>query len=776
MLAGTRIQVGLGVATVLPDMDFETFSEAGYVWVPGHHVPAGWKLGRNGQWAVSPAKEQLGHWTCLPNASQRRKGLKIVGAAVYATHPTTEVLSFAYDLHDGRGARWWRPDMPNPQELFDYLGQGLPIEAHYSAFEHWIWNYVCTRRYGWPWLDARQLRCSLSKARAYALPGALDDLGRVLQLKHQKDPEGKRLLDKFSVPRDPTASDPRIRIHPQTDPDGHGLYNYNIRDIVAEHEASIRIPDLSPAELEYWMIEQRINHRGVAIDMKALADCIRIVELALARYNEELQKLTGGISVTETQKLQGWLAAHGLFVDSMKESSVEEALEGLRAREVPNDDPAHRALQIRALTASASVKKVYAIRNQVSPWGRLHDLFNYYGARTGRESGNDAQPQSLTKHGPPVRECGHCKHYYGARLHDVCAWCGAIDHGTTREWGIEAAIDALTVIATGSLAEVERVFVDALAAVAGCLRPLFVSAPGMRLISSDFSSIEGVVISMLAGEAWRQEVFRTGGQIYIESASRAFHVPVAEMMRHKEETGIHHPLRDKGKRMELGLGFGGWIGALRSPQIDYPGTDDELKAAVLAWRAASPAIVEFWGGQGRFSYGNWIPELYGLEGMAIQAIQFPGRVTQYRDISFVVRDDVLFCTLPSGRSLCYHRPRLEPHSKPNRRGVAITYEGWNSNPKEYILGWVRMEIYGGKFAENVVQAVARDILVHAIVNLERAGYFVVLHLHDEIVVEVSADFGSLEEVERIMGDLPSWAKGWPIVAKGGWIHTRFQKK
>jgi DNA polymerase len=775
MLAGTQIPVGLGVATVLPDMDFETYSEAGFVWVPPVELPASWKQGRGGQWSVSPAKTQLGSWTCLPNASQRRKGLPIVGAAVYATHPTTEVLSFVYDLHDGRGAHWWRPGVPNPQELFDHLNRGGLVEAHRSSFEHWIWNYVCTKRYGWPWLDAQQLRCSASKARAYALPGALDELGRVLQLKHQKDPAGKALLDKFSMPRNPTATDPRTRILPETDADGHALYAYNVRDIVAENEASTRIPDLSPSELEYWLVEQRINHRGVAIDTKALADCIRIVELALARYNDELRTITGGISVTETQKLTGWLAARGFFIESMKADSVEDALEDLRKRGVPGTDPVHRVLVIRALTASASVKKVYAIKHQLSPWGRLHDLFNYYGARTGRESGNDAQPQSLTKHGPPVRECSRCKHYYGARLHDVCAWCGATDVGTTREWGIEAALDALAVIATGSLAEVERVFVEALATVAGCLRPLFVAAPGLRFISSDYSSIEGVVIAMLAGETWRQEVFRTGGQIYIESASRAFHVSVAEMLRHKEETGIHHPLRDKGKRMELGLGFGGWIGALRSPQIDYPGTDDELKAAVLAWRAANLAIVEFWGGQGRFYYG-WKPELFGLEGVAVLAVSNPGTPYRYRDITFVVRDDVLFCTLPSGRSLCYHRPRLEPHSKPNRRGVAITYEGWNSNPKEYALGWVRMEIYGGKFAENIVQAVARDILVHAIVNLEKASYAVVLHLHDEIVVEVSATFGSLEEVEQIMGKLPWWACGWPIFAKGGWIHVRFQKK
>lgn len=769
MIAGTQYRAGLGVTTVLPDADFETYSEAGYVWVPGMQVPASWKQNPKSGWVVVPAKHKPGYWTHIPNAPQSRKGLTVVGAAQYATHPSTEVLSFVYNLKDGRGSRWWRPDMPNPVELFDHLARGGLLEAHNSAFEHWIWNYCCTRRYGWPWLNPLQLRCTMAKSRAFGLPGKLENAGRVLNLSQQKDAEGKRLLDKFSVPRDPTAADPRTRIRPQEDPqDGPKLYAYNGQDIVAESALSLRCPDLSPVEQAFWEADQRINHRGVAIDTKALEDCIAVIELTLTSYNEELKQLTGGIASTETQQLIGWLHSQGVHTDSLKEEAVESLLEDEHIQGVPR-----RVLEIRAATASASVKKVYAIRNQLSPWCRLHDLFNFYGARTGRASGNDAQPQSLTKHGPAVRQCQHCKRHYGARIEDVCAWCGAQSAGKTVEWGIEAAEDALTIIAYRSLELLERVFVDALAAVAGCLRALFVAGPGKRLISSDFSAIEGVVTAELAGEDWRREVFRKNGQIYIESASRAFGVSVEEMVRHKDETGIHHPLRDKGKRMELGLGFGGWIGALRSPQIRYPGTDDELKDAVLKWRAASPAIVEFWGGQER----NWKPCLFGLEGMAVAAIMNPGQRYTYRLISFVVQDDVLFCTLPSGRHLAYHRPRLERHTKPGRKGQAITYEGWNTNPKTPGgMGWIRMEIYGGKFCENVVQATARDILAHAIVNLEKAGYPVVLHLHDEIVVEVEIGRGSLEEVERIMNTLPPWAAGWPIVARGGWEHHRFQKK
>jgi DNA polymerase len=768
--AGTQLRAGLGVATVLPDFDFETYSEAGFVWVPEQRRDVGvsWGQDRKGGLRVVPAHTHvdLGYWTGLPGASGNRKGLPIVQAAAYATHPSTEVLSLAYNLKDGQGVRFWRPGEMAPQALFDHAARGGLLEAWNCSFEHWIWNYVCTRRYGWPRLDVSLLRCAMAKSRAHAMPGSLDEAGRVLHLEHQKDPEGMRLIKRFAMPRDPTQTDPRTRLDPATDPEGQKLYAYNVRDIEAEAEASSRLPDLSPFELEYWQCEQRINHRGVAIDTKALADCIYVVEAALKAFNAELHTLTGGIKSTEVQKLLGWLHAIGVHLDGLAEEDIEHALAD------PNiQGAARRVLEIRALAASASVKKLFAIRNQLSPWGRLHDLFTYHGSKTGRETAQGPQPQNLVKHGPPVRQCQTCKHHYGATPLDVCQWCGAIDQGRTVEWGPAAAIDALAVVATRNLDTIRRVFGDILATVAGCLRALFIAGPGHEFISSDYSAIEGVVAAALSGCQWRLDVYRTTGQIYIESASRAFGVSVSEMLQHKTETGMHHPLRDKGKRMELGLGFGGWVGALRSDQIDYQGTDDELKAAILAWRAASPELPEMWGGQAR----NWKPELYGLEGMAVAAIMNPGQTYTYREISYVVRGDVLYCRLPSGRHITYHAPRLEPQSDPSRKGFAISYEGWNTNPKAGGIGWVRMYIYGGKFFENVVQAVARDILVWAIVHLERARLSVVLHVHDEIVSQVRKNSRTLAEFESILCSLPPFAKGWPIFARGGYVDDRFCK-
>jgi DNA polymerase len=736
----------VGVATVIADMDFETYSEAGFVW--------------------NPATEK---WDCPPGAI--KKGLFVVGAAAYAEHPSTEVLSLYYDLKDGQGRRHWCPGMPNPQDLFG----AVLLEAWNVAFERWIWNKVCVPKYGWPALLLVSTRCAMAKSRASCYPGKLEKAGEVMRLQHQKLADGDRLIKKFSIPRNPTAKDKRTRIRPEDDPlDAVNLYAYNERDIVTEAEASSRIADLEGEELEFWLCDQRINTRGVQIDVQSVDACIAVIDQAHAKYNAELYQLTGGevARASEISKLQNWLHNRGVHMDSLDEEHVETMLKA----PVPAAE-CRRALEIRQAIGSAAVKKVYAMRNQVTREGRLHDLFSYHAARTGRATGNGPQPTNLPNSGPPVLQCG-CGRHFGLH-HTACPWCGLPQPPGKKpipEWTAAAAADTITVINTRDLTTVEYYFGDAMPAVSGSLRGLFIPKPGHDFICSDYSAIEAVGLAMLAGEQWRIDVFRTHGKIYEMSAAKITGIPFEEFERHKRETGGHHPMRKKvGKVAELASGYGGYLGAWKRFGADEFFNDDEIKSNVLAWRAASPTIVEMWGGQFRGVpwADNRVPDLHGVEGMFISAIQYPGRVFEFRGMTFEMRGDTLYLRLISGRYLQYHAPRL---TEGGRWGtLQISFEGWNTNPENGPPGWVRMETYGGRLVENITQATCRDILRHAIVNLERAGYPVVLHVYDEIVCEIPKGWGSIEEFERIMATVPVWATDWPVRASGGWRAKRYSK-
>lgn len=738
MIAGERLPVGTSYATLLPAMDFETYSEAGYRF-----------------------NETTNKWQSIVTSPPH--GLGAVGASAYSEHPSTEILSLTYDLKDGLGARLWIPGMDPPQELFDHFARGGLFEAWNSSFEWYIWNNVCAARMGWPALPFNLLRDAMAKAHAHSLPGKLGNATKALNTTHQKMGDGTRLLNKFSKPRNPTKKDPRRRIRLEDDPDDAArLFAYNLGDINAESEVSMRTPDLSPHELRVWLLDQTINFRGAAVDSHALDACTSIVDQAFERYTVELRTLTGGTvnSIGEIQKLSGWLGAHGVVLDSLDKEHISEILKRKDLSPI-----ARRALEIRQTMGSASVKKLYAIANRVSADGRMRDLFAYCGAqRTGRFAGRGAQFQNLPKSGPKVRRCV-CKRHCGKDL-SVCPWCGARLYDTPlAEWSLNVVQDVLEVVKLRDLATVERYFGEAIPVIVGCLRALFIAPDGYELISSDYSAIEAVIAAVLSGEEWRLEVFRTHGMIYEASASMITGVPFEEFVRYKEEHGEHHPLRNKiGKYAELASGFGGWLGAWKAFGADKYLTDDEIKDAASKWRAASPKIVDFW---------------KQLETAAISAISNPGKCfspESFPGISYGVRDDILYCQLPSDRKLTYHQPRLFPGEKPwGKRYTIITYMGWNSDPKKGPLGWVRLETYGGKLFENVVQALARDIQVNGMENVERTGYPLVLHLHDESISQVRLGFGSIEEYERLLSTLPAWAAGWPIRASGGWRGRNYRK-
>jgi len=401
----------LGHTVEIADMDFETFSTAGFIW-----------------------NEADGKWRPPSGAPKGKSGLFVVGAARYTEDPSCEVLSFSYDLKDGHGPRLWMPGWPPPVPLFEHLAAGRLIEAWNVAFERWVWRNVCVPKYGWPPLPDRQLRCAMAKSRAAQYPGALSEASEVVLGVNLKDAEGKRLLDKFSKPRNPTKKDARRCITLADDPvDGARLIAYNTQDIRAEAAVSHAVPDLTGIDLEYWFVDQAVNMRGVAIDMDGVRDCVAIVEQAHAKYNAELFAITGIDAASKVQQIQGWLHAQGCHLDSLDEEAVTTELE--RLGEVlqtggavwPEVAHVYRVLQIRQAIGSAAVKKLYAISNQVTADGRLHDLFSFHATRTGRATGNGPQPTNLPNSGPNLWLC-ECGKYF-ALSHRSCPWCLALVDG-----------------------------------------------------------------------------------------------------------------------------------------------------------------------------------------------------------------------------------------------------------------------------------------------------------------------------------------------------------
>lgn len=723
-------------------IDFETYSECGYVFDVTHK-----------KW-----ESIAGHG--------KKSGLPAVGSTVYAQHPSTEILSLAYEI---QGTLYlWVPGMQKPIELFKHIASDGLVEAHNVGFEYSIWQYVCHERMGWPRLRYEVLRDTSARARAYGLPGSLGKVGEILGLSQKKDSKGTQLLKKYSVPRQPTARDTRTRVLPE----GAALYAYNLQDVVAQREISEKIPDLNATETEFFVNTLACNVRGVGIRPHEVDACINVLDQAYAKYNGEFQALTGISEATKVSQLMQYCNSHGLHLDTLDDEAITNALKGDLADEV------RRALEIRQAIGSAGVKKVYTMKRQVSRDNRLTNLFIYHGARTGRDTGADVQPQNLTKAGPKVKWCPSCKLPFGSDIEYVCPHCKESAYNVEAvPWSWQAVDTALEVIGRGSLEEVEKIFGSAVLTVSGCIRGLFVAGPEKDFICSDYSSIEAVVTAVLAGEQWRIDAFRRKEDIYLVSAGRITGKTIEFYQQYQQQTGQKHPDRSKiGKPAELALGFGGWVSAWQN--FDKSGTfcEEEIKKNILLWRHSSPCVVELWGGHFRgVPWKSITEEFYGLEGASLQAVLEPGTLRTYRYISYIVENDVLFCILPSGRRISYHKPRISKVIKYDTPQLQLSFEGWNTNPKMGPIGWHRLNTYGGRLTENVVQAVARDIMAHAINQLEKNGYPVVLRVHDEIVSEVPVGKGSIEEFEDIMTTLPDWASGWPIRASGGWRGIRYRK-
>lgn len=739
--AGTQVIAHPGLSTVIPDFDFETYSEAGYRF-----------------------DHQRQKWGSLPGLSDQNRGLKAVGMRNYVQHPTFRVLSLAWNLKNGLGGRWWRP--PELSDLFDatrsgnycdvgelhqHVRNGGILEAFNVGFEWCVWEYYCVPVMGWPSIHIDQLRCCAAKARASAIigsSGGLDDVGRILRLHERKDPAGDKLIRKLTVPKNPTKANADLRWTPITaGEDFERFYEYNRQDIRTEAEASMRLPDLSPRELEVWRFDLRRNTRGMQINMQGVDDCIAVAEQCIDRANAELRTITNGVvnGTSEVAKMLVWMAHRGVTLYKLDEESLEEAL--LR-KDYPAD--VQRVLRLRQMLAFGSVKKLWAFRSHTTADGRLCDQYVYYGAHTGLWNGRAVQPANLYK--------------------------GIFSKPAE-------ALRALSIMSTRCLELVEYEYpdVDPLEVIASCLRSLIIARPGHRLISSDFTAIQAVGTAALAGEDWRLEVFRTHGMIYYAMASLLTGKPLQFYIDYVKQNKKHHEDRQKwGKLPILSGDFGAWINGWKRFGADkILGDDAAIKKVILATRASIPNIVEFWGGQTRNKFnkgGEERPELYGLEGAAISAVLEPGNAYSYRGVTYQVYEDVLYCKPPSGGFIRYHSPRLEKSTRDYASvwELELSYEGWNSNATKGAQGWERMKLYGGVFTQNVVSHTCREIQADSLMALERNGYNIVMDTHDEGVAEVPDGFGSTAHYTQIVRDsLPSWAvcadgRPWPVKVPEAW--------
>jgi DNA polymerase bacteriophage-type len=635
--------------------------------------------------------------------------LKTAGLHNYATDKTTGIHCFSWGA-DPCEIQTWAEGDPFPQALGDHLENGGILTAWNVMFEYQLWNECAVRRYGWPKLRLEQVECSMARAYAMSLPGALEKAALALGLEQQKDMAGARVMMQLAQPK----ADGTFWTRAQAPEKFERLYEYNRQDVRTELAACDRMMALSPQEQALWHLDAKINQRGIHVDLPSIEAAMRLVEIEKARLDAAMLRTTGGVvgKCTEVQLLVKWIRSQGVEVKGLAKSDVLDALSG----ELPA--VVARALELRREAAKSSTAKLVAMKNRASSDGRVRGTLQYHGANTGRWAGRGIQVHNFPR--------GNLKPE---------AVADAIEH--MRD---PAYID----IMHGAPLDV----------VASSLRGFICAPEGHELVAVDFSAIEARVLAWLAGEEGVLEIFRTHGLIYEHAAAGIYNVPMAEVTKAQ---------RQIGKVAVLALGYGGGIGAFQSMARNYnvKVADSEADAIKVAWREAHPSIVRYW---------------RELENAAINAVQF-GDVCKAgpvgRQVAFKMDGSFLWCRLPSGRVLCYPYPSVKDVEVPwGGTKPALYYWCVNGTTNK----WEETSTYGGSLAENVTQAVARDLLAEALLRLDHSGYPVTMHVHDEAVVEIAAkrDDVTLEHIESLMTEVPKWADGLPIAAEG-WRGTRYRK-
>jgi DNA polymerase bacteriophage-type len=637
--------------------------------------------------------------------------LKLVGAQKYAADPTTDVWCAAYCVDDGP-VQVWTPGRPVPAEFVEAAANpNWKVVAFNASFDRAIAAHVMCKRYGWPSVPLERHACLQAASLAHALPASLGGVASALSLAEEKDEVGKRLMREMARPRRATLEEDPNQLYWHDDPDRlQRLAGYCGQDVVTTRAIHARIGLLPTDEQKVWLLDQKINDRGIRIDRKLAEGAARIAASASAVIDAEIEELTNGevASARQVSKLLAFLAAQGVALDRARVEDVDEVL-----KRTDLSPTVRRVFELRRDGAHIAGAKPSAMLAQAGDGDRVRGCFRYHGAATGRWTAHGVQPQNMKK----------------PNGLDITA--------------------AIGVVSAGDYEQAKRQYENPLSVVGSITRAAIVAAPGHRLIAADFSGIESRVLAWLAGEHSKLKIWSDFDAA--RTAESDPYLVLGKRMGFADDTA-----RATGKIADLAFGFGGGLGAYRRLG-DAATSDEDVGRLKQAWRAAHPKIAAKPG-------GLW----HTLERAVKRAIAQPNKVTRANDKLVLCYDSsFLRMKLPSSRCIAFPFPWARDGV--NKFGKAETVVGFMDN-KGGKWGTVTKPggeegAWLGNWIENAVQGVARDLLAAGMMRLEAAGYPIVLHVHDEIVAEMPDDFGSEQEFVRIITELPNWAEGLPVGAK-----------
>jgi DNA polymerase bacteriophage-type len=597
--------------------------------------------------------------------------------------------------------------------FYALLSDDVTKHAFNANFER-----TCLAQY-FGYMPPEQWECTMIRAAALGLPMSLAGVGDALGLSEDeaKLKTGKALITYFCKPCKPTKSNGgRTRNFPEHAPDKWELFKeYNARDVDAELTIYRRLEEYghaNPNEQRLWEWDQRTNDNGVRLDVPYIEGIIEYDAKRTAELTDEAARLTGLANPNSVAQLKAWLKGEGVEMEGVTKETMKEALK--------RDDlpiKVRRVLEIRQALGKTSVKKYQAMLAAVCKDDRLRGILQFYGAnRTGRWAGRIVQTHNLPQN--HLDDLDYCRELVAAKDFEAVEMI----------WG-----------------ETAFVFSE-------LVRTAFVPSEGCRFVVCDFSAVEARILGWLAHEKWREEVFENGGGIYCASASKMYGV---EVVKH----GVNGHLRQRGKVAELALGYQGGVGAMK--RMDTTGSipEEEMQGIVDDWRAASPHIVKLWSKMEA-----------AAKAAILQMTPEDKAFTTGRShrVKFYYKNGCLFMVLPSGRKLCYWNARVVRMTDGREH---ITYSGMNQETKQ----WTTAETYGGKLVENCVQAIGRDCLAEAMQRVAAMGYQIVMHVHDEMIVDVpKEDTEAYDRISEAMGQSPSWAP--ELILRGDGYETSYYKK